>query len=60
MIYFDLLLNLYESNHHEPRSVYNTRNDDYDAVNDISCSHPFDNNIVEANSADNACFTDCR
>jgi len=58
LIYFDLLLNIIESNHHDTRSAYDFMKADYDAKNDVLSSHPFNNNIVEANSAENVCFTD--
>jgi len=53
MIYFDLLLN-----HHEASSVYDFRKANYNAINDALYSHPFNNNIIDANSADKASFTD--
>jgi len=57
VIYFDLLFNIIECNHHEPRSVYDFRKADYDAINDVYYSHPFNTNIAEANSAYNILLT---
>jgi len=55
VIYFDLLLSIIKFNNHKPRSAYDFWK--ADAVNDALCSQPFNNNIVEVNSADNVSFT---
>jgi len=57
-VQFNLLLTPHESCSSDPVCFYDFQHANYDYINAAMIEHPFNRNIVEADSCDNVCFTD--